>query len=125
MMETTVLKKMRLKTQAKIRAFFAPQEFQDCLQSQTDFSVVTDDAATVFICFVTNQAEYAHHIQSVLPLMTSDKILWIGYKKSNKKYSYDINRDSLVTLAKSDNLTPCGMVSLSDEWSLLRFKITS
>lgn len=121
-MEPTIFKKMRIKATAKIRAFFAPNEFTQLLETQTEFTTVSDETANLLICFVTSHAEYKERMQTLLPMITADTILWIGYKKSTKQHSYDLNRDSLAALAKNDELAPCGMVALSAEWSLLRFK---
>jgi hypothetical protein len=69
---------------------------------------------------------FAHDAQSLHELVAAhaDRLadpetLWVAYPKGNRT---DINRDSVWPLLAEHGMRPIGQVSLSDVWSVMRFR---
>jgi hypothetical protein len=74
------------------------------------------------VVFVRDAADVASCVPPSISSLTTDAVFWVAFpKQSSKRYSSDINRDSLWKLMTSYAFHPCRNVALDDDWSALRF----
>ena len=74
--------------------------------------------------FVSNRAELEAQLPRLKELMAPKGMIWITYHKGTSKVKTDINRDTINAYAQSIGLTGVAMISIDDDWSALRLKIT-
>ena len=78
----------------------------------------------VIQAFVSNRAELEAQLPRLKELMAPKGMIWITYHKGTSKVKTDINRDTINAYAQSIGLTGVAMISIDDDWSALRLKIT-
>ena len=74
--------------------------------------------------FVSNRVELEAQLPRLKELMAPKGMIWITYHKGTSKVKTDINRDTINAYAQSIGLTGVAMISIDDDWSALRLKIT-
>lgn len=104
-MDSTVFQKMRLKAGVEGYAMNPPNSYTQMIKTQ-DFVQFKQMEKYGFVhLFVKSQQELKDQIMNALSFLNKDGVLWISYPKNSKGTSYDINRDSLNTLAQSYGIT--------------------
>ncbi|HEX7586822.1 MAG TPA: hypothetical protein VF478_00755 [Anaerolineae bacterium] len=74
--------------------------------------------------FVAHRRELETQLPKLKPHVKSTTILWVSYLKGTSKTKTDINRDSLHAYARSIGLEGVSLISIDDDWSAMRFKLT-
>jgi hypothetical protein len=73
--------------------------------------------------FVKSAEDIEHYAPIALHNLTADGILWFCYpKKSSKKHTSEITRDSGWEALNNSGFHGIRMVAIDDEWSGLRFR---
>jgi hypothetical protein len=82
-----------------------------------------DEKFSFFLAFVRNPAEVELAYENAKALLKEDALLWFCYpKKSSVLYSGEISRDYGWEHLFQNDLLPVRIVSVSDDWSALRFR---
>ncbi|QNL20468.1 hypothetical protein HZR84_00375 [Hyphobacterium sp. CCMP332] len=123
-----LFKKLNYKDQSKAIILFAPENIKSFL-TKSDFGNLikpkfnADSEWSFLLCFAQNRKELENHIETILPSINGDVVLWFAYpKKSSKNYYSDINRDNGWEALGKYNFEPVRQVSIDDDWSALRFR---
>jgi hypothetical protein len=123
-----ILKKLHFKGQPKVLVLQAPPEFEATREAfEVPVHKAIKGAYDFVIAFAKSQAEAKSLATKLKKALTSDKaLLWLAYPKgSSKKYSADLNRDSLHALMEEYGFDGVSIVALDDDWSAMRFKLVS
>lgn len=88
------------------------------------FLNAANDQVDVIQAFILNRAELESQLPRLKRLMAPKGMLWITYHKGTSKVKTDINRDTINAYAQSIGLTGVAMISIDDDWSALRLKLT-
>jgi hypothetical protein len=88
------------------------------------FSALADEKSLDFaLFFFQEKSELDEIIPKLIPHLKDDAVLWCCYpKKSSKKYSSDITRDTGWAVFGDFNYEPVRQVAVDDDWSALRFR---
>jgi hypothetical protein len=124
MTDHPVLKKLQLKDQNPLLILNAPAEYKPVLASVTAPYDSTPKQKYSFIqLFVHSKAEIEHYAGQVIDALDGDGLLWVVYpKKSSKKYTSDISRDSGWDIFGKHSFEPVSQIAIDDDWSALRFR---
>jgi hypothetical protein len=74
--------------------------------------------------FVANRTEVEAQLPQLKELLAPKGMMWITYHKGTSKVKTDINRDTIYAYAHTIGLDGVGMVSIDDNWSAMRLKLT-
>ncbi|NCP83458.1 MAG: hypothetical protein GW823_00895 [Bacteroidetes bacterium] len=125
---TPLFKKLNFKDQTVCFILNAPESFNIDLEQIRPFTTIQTnlnslDSVSFALLFLTQQAEIEKTLNAVAPKLIDDAVLWFCYpKKSSKKYSSDINRDSGWESLGEHQFEPVRMVAIDEDWSALRFR---
>ncbi len=124
---TPIFKKLNLKENQLITVLNAPDSFQRELKAMKAYSPVEEFSATEYsdfiMVFVYNKKELDTYIKKILPCLKGDAILWFCYpKKTSKKYTSDIHRDTGWEKLADFNYRSVRQVAIDEDWSALRFR---
>ncbi|MDT8715167.1 hypothetical protein IAI10_00535 [Clostridium sp. 19966] len=122
MIESTVLKKMRLKEGIFGIYLYAPKEYIEMCNNQNYVKFHKQDNYGFVHLFIESQNDYKARIEEALALLGKGGVLWISYPKSDKKNKYDVNRDILFKLTQENGYIACSSVALNEKWAAMRFK---
>ena len=85
----------------------------------------TGASADVIQLFVDSRAELEDTLALAKAALSGPKgSLWVTYYKGTSKIKTDIHRDSINAYAHTLGLEGVAMVSIDDDWSALRLKVT-
>ncbi|GAA1485241.1 DUF3052 family protein [Brachybacterium fresconis] len=122
-MARTIAEKLQIKPGTELLLGHSSPEQRGLLDPLPEDVTVIDgidrDTTDVVVTFAHDGDELDTLLNSVFPLLSSPKAVWIGYPKGNKA---DINRDSIWKRAEESGWTLNGNISLSDTWSSVRLK---
>lgn len=122
-MARTIAEKLQIKPGTELLLGRSSPEHRGLLDPLPEDVTVIDgidrDTTDVVVMFAHDRDELDTLLNSVFPLLSSPKAVWIGYPKGNKA---DINRDSIWKRAEESGWTLNGNISLSDIWSSVRLK---
>lgn len=124
---TPVFKKLNLKVKQQITVLNAPDSFQKELKEMEGYSVIEEFSVTEYsdfiMVFVYNKKELDAYVKQILPYLKGDAILWFCYpKKTSKKYTSDIHRDTGWEKLADCNYRGVRQVAIDEDWSALRFR---
>ncbi len=109
--------------------FIHPPENQDELLGEmpTKITIVEDaDPPVDFIlAFIADRRELEKHLGELKQRLKPKGLLWIAYHKGTSKVKTDINRDTINGYAHTLGMEGIAMISLDDDWSALRIRISS
>ena len=74
--------------------------------------------------FVANRVDLEMQLPRLKGLMTPKGMLWVTYHKGTSKVKTDIHRDTINAYAHSIGLEGVAMISIDDDWSALRLKLS-
>ena len=119
-----VLKKLQLKDQNPLLIMNAPAEYKLVLASVSVHYDLTPKQKYSFIqLFVRSKVEIEHDAEQVIYALDGDGMLWVAYpKKSSKKYTSDISRDSGWEIFGKHSFEPVRQIAIDEDWSALRFR---
>lgn len=116
-----LFKKLNYKDQANAIILSVPENIKSIL-ANTEFGnfikpkFQADSKLTFLLCFAQNRIELEKHIETILPHVIGDVVLWFAYpKKSSKNYDSDINRDNGWEALGKYKFEPVRQVSIDDE----------
>lgn len=125
---TPLFKKLNFKSQNECLILNPPESFNAELEQIRPFTTIQKnldslDSVSFALIFLTQQAEIKNAINTIAPKLIDDAVLWFCYpKKTSKKYSSDINRDSGWDSLGEHQFEPVRMVAIDEDWSALRFR---
>jgi hypothetical protein len=128
-MEDKLLKKLNFKGQQQSCVLNAPVSFQssiDLLAQQTalDLTVSANKSYQFVLLFALDANALTTHFNAVKENLEGDVVLWVAYaKKSSKKYTSEINRDSgHWQILGDEGYEGVRQVAIDEDWSALRFR---
>lgn len=121
-----VLKKLQIKSGAQVMFSNLPEELQWMKSELTAIGAKESSTITYFtvaIGFGTSSDAIDSFFHSIDKTVQNDEIVWFCYpKKTSKKYSSSINRDSGWDVISDLTFEPVMQVAIDDNWSALRFR---
>ena len=122
-----IFNKLNLKDQGEILLLNPPESFVPELASLEDVTIKQslDDVQAVdfSLAFVIRQDELDTIARGIGEKTREDAIVWFAYpKKSSKKYTSEINRDTGWDVLGELGYEPVRQVSIDEDWSALRFR---
>ncbi len=102
-----------------------PSELEEPLALLKQISLAETELANLdfALVFVQKQEQLNEWIDKVAPQLRGDALLWFAYpKKSSKRYSSEINRDSGWSRIGDHKMEPVRQIALNEDWSALRFR---
>ncbi len=100
------------------------QEILGALPMGTLLLGTSNQWVNVIQIFVANRAELEARLPQLKQLLAPRGIIWVTYHKGTSKVKTDINRDTINAYALSIGLTGVAMISIDEDWSALRLKIS-
>jgi hypothetical protein len=122
-----LFKKLNLKAGNALLVLNAPTDFDSALSQLPDHEIQTEAQEggkhDFVLVFVSNQVELRDIAATAFADSGGDVIVWCAYpKKSSKRYSSDINRDSDWSLLGALGFEAVRQVAIDEDWSALRFR---
>ncbi|MBP2435592.1 DUF3052 domain-containing protein [Microbacterium amylolyticum] len=121
-MPRTVAEKLLIAPESELLLLATPEQ-RTLLEPLPDGVTVADgitrDTEGVAVAFVDDRAGLDALLAEIVPVLTSFRAGWIAYRKGGRS---DINRDSIWARVEEIGWTLNANISLSDEWSAVRFK---
>ncbi len=122
----SLLKKLHYNEQYPFIVMNLPPQLSKTVDEITGFLSRSEDIALpckFVLCFVLNQNDLGHLVSKVIPYLGEDALFWIAYpKKSSKQYITDLSREHGWELLRSLGYEFFTLVSLNDDFSIIRFK---
>lgn len=125
MSDKTVAEKLHIKPDKSV-TFFNPPENNDELLGgiDQDIAISEGDPADILLAYIEDRKQLERNLLALKSSIKDDGALWIAYHKGTSSVDTDINRDSIAEYAKKNGLKGVAMISINDNWSALRLKIT-
>lgn len=121
-----ILKKLQIKSEAKVLFWNLPEDLhwiRTELQSMGANECSKTSECTVAIGFGTSSDAINAFFRLINDIVNNDEILWFCYpKKTSKKYTSTINRDSGWEVINDLTFEPVMQVAIDENWSALRFR---
>jgi hypothetical protein len=120
-----LLKKMQIKAGETVFVLNLPEELRTSFLSsnQVIAGFPQDTTPYSILIFVKSKAEIKDAAKTIKPETLEATHLWFAYpKKSSKKYNSEITRDTGWNLLGEAGFEPVRQISISDDWSGLRFR---
>jgi hypothetical protein len=120
--EKTVAEKARIKPGTTIAVIGEAPGVVGSLGLPADAKFVKPVEAQLVFLFVGTQAELAENMPPAAAALPSGSALWVFYRKGSKAAGYEVNRDSIWSLAESLGMRPLGLVGIDETWSAFRLQ---
>lgn len=121
-----ILKKLQVKSGAKVFFSNLPEDLQWMRSELESIGAVESSNSsefTVAIGFGTSSDAIDSFFHSIDATVQNDEIVWFCYpKKTSKKYTSTINRDSGWDGISDLTFEPVMQVAIDEDWSALRFR---
>ena len=122
-----VFAKLNLKDQKQIVFLGSPESFERELAALKGVEVIRDlkkaKELTFSLAFVITQDQVDALAPVIARKAEGDAVVWFAYpKKSSKKYTSQINRDSGWDVFGREGFEPVRMVAIDEDWSAIRFR---
>lgn len=123
-----IFKKLQFKNHDTVYILNAPEEFQQHIEDISEITKIHDDTQTgteyeFVIVFVQTIEDVEKYANNVVDKIIEDAMLWFAYpKKSSKKYSSEITRDSGWESLNKHGYRPIRQIAIDEDWSALRFR---
>lgn len=126
MADKTIAQKLFIKDGQTVFIANAPRGYAAKLQLPKGVKVARQPAKSLdaILLFVANRQALEAQLPKLKKFLAPHSLLWIAYYKGTASIKTDINRDTLNAYAKTQGLTGVSLISLDDDWSAMRFKIT-
>ena len=128
MANTSLIKKLGIKSKQRIILLNAPDGYAEQIRSVLPADVELDTSPSpignfdIVIQFVRNKAEVEKDTPIAIELVKPGGRLWLSYPKQSSKVSTDINRDILWKIFPNSDWRPVTQISIDEIWSALRFR---
>ncbi|MGP4078683.1 DUF3052 domain-containing protein [Pseudalkalibacillus sp. R45] len=123
-----LLKKMNYKNQPEIWVIKAPAEFEETMKEIADEVTIMEDLKAgskihFVLVFTYEKTDVGPFVKELLPQLEEDAVVWFAYpKKSSKKYTSDLTRDTGWQPLGDAGFEGVRQVALNEDWSALRFR---
>lgn len=122
----TVAEKLHLKGGKKVTFFNEPDDNRELLGGIPESVIITkEEPADIVLAYIENFSQLRTNLAKLKSSIVPEGALWIAYHKGSSSIETDINRDSIIEFASGHNLKGVAMISINEDWSALRLKITS
>lgn len=89
-----------------------------------DVTFVESAAARIVFLFATNRAELESLMPGTVRALAPGASIWVFFRKGSKSAGLDMNRDTVWSVAERLDLRPIGLVSVDNEWSVFRLRLS-
>ena len=126
MTSKTVAEKLHFKPGKTVTFFNPPKNNEELLGGiHEDISISEGDPADILLAYIENREQLERNLLALKSSIKDDGALWIAYHKGTSSVDTDINRDIIHDYAQDHGLKGVSMISINDNWSAFRFKITT
>ncbi len=89
-------------------------------------SIISESSLPVEVIqvFVADRVALEQQLPRLKQLVSPKGALWVTYTKGTSKIKTDINRDTINAYAQSIGMQGVAMISIDDDWSALRLKLS-
>ncbi len=123
MPETSLSKKMKLKSGASAAVINAPKNYMDELKHDTATSPTLNGKFDWIQIFVTNKAELEALAPKAVKALKPESILWISFPKGTSKIQTDLTRDKGWETLRELDLKWITLISVNDNWSAFALRL--
>jgi predicted CoA-binding protein len=127
MTEKTPAQKLLIKEGYSVLLINPPNDYRTLLGEFSGCSLYINqgsDKPDVIVVFLENRSELEGKLPEIKPLLKPKTLLWLCYHKGTSKIKTDINRDTINAYCMTKGLQGIAMISINDDWSSLRAKIS-
>ena len=117
MPESTLAKKMKLKSGLNAAVINAPENYVDTLKHNTALSPTLNGKFDWIQIFVRDKAELDALAPKAAKALKPESMLWISFPKGTSKIQTDLTRDKGWEGVKELSLKWVNLVSVNDMWS--------
>jgi hypothetical protein len=125
--ESSLATKLQIKEGRKVLLINPPKGYQARLgELPAGVEVLSSpsEEADIIQVFVENRKELEAQLPRIKAFVQPKGMIWVTYHKGTSKVKTDIHRDSINDYAKNLGLTGVAMISIDEDWSALRLKVT-
>ena len=128
MTATPLFKKLNFKNHEQILVLDSPTEFEPELHTIKNFTVLETDIETIgeiefVLAFVKDLDAINVLTPKINEKLKGDGLVWFAYpKKTSKKYTSEISRDSGWEILGKYGFEGVRQVAIDTDWSALRFR---
>src|SRR6185503_9904247 len=117
MAESTLAKKMKLKSGLKAAVINAPENYVDALKHDTALSPTLNGKFDWIQIFVRSKAELDALAPKAAKALRPESLLWISFPKGTSKIQTDLTRDQGWEVLRDLDLKWINLVSVNGTWS--------
>ncbi len=120
--------KLLIKEGYRILFVHPPENQAELLGEMPAKVTVVEDAGTpvdFILAYIADRRELEKHLGEMKMRLKPRGLLWIAYHKGTSRVKTDINRDTINGYAHTLGMEGIAMISLDDDWSALRIRISS
>lgn len=125
MSEKTVAQKLLIKEGYKVLILNAPDGYGTLMgEMPPTVSILSRPEANTDLIqvFIQSRKEMETQLPTLKKSLKPDGLFWVTYPKETSKMPTDVNRDILVSYARTVGMAGIAMISIDDTWSVLRLK---
>ena len=126
--EKPLAQKLQIRPGQRVRLINSPRGYATRLGPLPEGAVLvrkTAGSADVIQLFVDSRAELEANLRDAKAALAGPKSsLWVTYYKGTSKIKTDIHRDSINAYAHTLGMEGVAMISIDEDWSALRLKVT-
>jgi hypothetical protein len=123
MAESSLAKKMKLKSGLEAAVINAPENYVDTLRHDTALSPTLNGKFDWIQIFVRNKAEMDGLAPKAAKALKPQAILWISFPKGTSKIQTDLTRDKGWESLQKLDLKWVNLVSVNDTWSAFALRL--
>lgn len=117
MPESTLAKKMKLKSGLKAAVINAPENYVEALRHNTALSPTLNGKFDWIQIFVRNKAELDALAPKASKALKPESMLWISFPKGTSKIQTDLTRDKGWDVLRDLDLKWINLISVNEMWS--------
>lgn len=122
MPESTLAKKLKLKSGMRATVINAPETYLDELKHDSDITQKLSGKFDWVQIFAKNKKELASFAPKAASALKPDAILWLSFPKGSSKLQTDLTRDKGWGILKELDLKFITLISVDDMWSAFAFR---
>ncbi len=122
----SVAQKLLFKSGYKVLLVNAPKNYQEMLGPLPPGAALVKSpaiSADLVQLFVADRRELEAQLGKMKRALAPNGLLWVTYHKGTSSVKTDINRDTIAAYAQTIGLRPVAMISIDEDWSVLRLKV--
>lgn len=125
--DKSVAEKLFIKPGKSLLVLDPPDDWRTIFGTLPPKTKVVEDASTradVVILFARSRKELEKNLSKTKKRLNENGAIWVAYAKGTSKLKSDINRDTIREYAATVDLTAVSLISVNDDWSALRLKLS-